>query len=352
MGIFNKVNNYEDFTPEAVEVEGIDHTMESFAKIIVDFNKEAHVLESALYISDVLMEQEVLEGASPEVLLEGVVGDFFRKVWAMIQKLWGKIKAFFKAVYRYFETLFMSGEKFVKKYKKELEDKTATGFTYTAHKFDLKKGESFADQMSGKIDRDMDEVVKRLDAVTKVAKMAASDSDGKEYKVEDEKEEMLKVLGVDSVSELVEKIREAYMSPEKEELKDFEDVSKSDMIKTLMDKTKILNELSKDAKAIDDGFKKISKSLKDAQNKFETEDASVKEKIARHVNNYISGFKFSVTVNNTVVATKRDCVGKALKSFQSTLRSYLFYKPAKESFGGDEDYSAGSSLLESAMKHV
>lgn len=79
-----------------------------------------------------------LVGSDYEVVAEGAIGNAFTKIKEFLNKLWGKIKAWFHNVKRYLDSLFMSGREFVKKYKKDIEtaDKTLKDFSFTMYRYD------------------------------------------------------------------------------------------------------------------------------------------------------------------------------------------------------------------------
>jgi len=227
MAIFtsNKVLTENVNLPEVGEIMP---TMEASDQILYEFAEDMYKINAALYVSDVIIEQSVMEGAeNPEALLENVVGDFFKKIVEAFKKLWAKIKAWFKEVIKTLEVQFMSGEKFIKKYKKELEDKKATGFNYKGYKYDVAKMEKSIDDVAKKASGYTNTDLGNLDKITK-----------------EDLEKRLGDVAQLSGSEFVEKVfgkaitdikaditRDLRGNIDKElELKDFEGNSKSEMI--------------------------------------------------------------------------------------------------------------------------
>lgn len=67
-----------------------------------------------------IVEGVALEGSQYEPVAEAALKNAFDKVKAFIQKLWAKVKAFFKNVLVFLDTVFKSGKDFVKKYKDQI----------------------------------------------------------------------------------------------------------------------------------------------------------------------------------------------------------------------------------------
>lgn len=70
-----------------------------------------------------------------ETVIEGVVGNVWDNIKKFFTKMWGKIKAFFHSVVRYFDGLFKSGKDFVEKYAKELENLNLNGYKFKMYNY-------------------------------------------------------------------------------------------------------------------------------------------------------------------------------------------------------------------------
>ena len=82
------VENYKGF---------VDPSLAGIQSINAEASLEAYQLNASLYVSDVIMEEAVIEGAAePEVLLEGVAKDSLTKLKEMFQKFWSKVRAWFE----------------------------------------------------------------------------------------------------------------------------------------------------------------------------------------------------------------------------------------------------------------
>lgn len=86
---------------------------------------------------DAVSEGVVLEGSQFEVVQENAIKSAFGKVKAFLEKLWAKVKAFFKQVRMHLDKIFMSGKDFVNKYDKEIKEaaKNAKNFEYKMYKY-------------------------------------------------------------------------------------------------------------------------------------------------------------------------------------------------------------------------
>lgn len=82
-------------------------------------------------------EGVALENSSYAAVYEGAVRDAFTKVKEFFKKLWDKVKAWFHSVKRFFDSLFMSGREFVKKYAADIRKATnIRDFSYKMFDYD------------------------------------------------------------------------------------------------------------------------------------------------------------------------------------------------------------------------
>ena len=122
---------------------------------LMDISRETsymlYQVNASLYVSDIIMEHQVLEGANQQVLMESFVSEFFSKLKETIKIILTKIKDFFKNLDKYLSTLFLSYENIIVQYKKELLTKDGQDFIYQTYPYDFSAGEKIIAKYTEKI---------------------------------------------------------------------------------------------------------------------------------------------------------------------------------------------------------
>jgi len=359
MAIFG--NRSKSYVPATENVGFIQPTNECFDQIITESAKDSYQLRAGMYISDVMMEEAVLESAAdPEVLLEAFGKGVWAKIKEMFSKLWAKIKEWYNKFKRMLAIIFTSGSDFVKKFEKELRGKTAKGFKYTTFKYTYDAGGNACAKNIGIITMAMDTYrngVVDADVTKSDSHHDALDKNKSSYKAEyntaDEKEELLKKLGGDSVEEVMEEVQKAFRNGEdtKEEFEDFSSNSKEYMMSFIKEKDKALKEVEKEEQKVNTEFDKIIKAIDKAANKFKGDDYS---KVSPYVSHATEMLRFGATVLSSLSKVEADCIKEMAREFEAILKHYLTFKPVKEGFDGDanEAGEGAESILEAAMKYV
>lgn len=350
---------------EEMETGFIQPTSECLEGILTESAHESYQIRAGLYVSDIIMEEAVFEGAaSPEVLMEGFGKDLWTKIKNMFMKMWNKIKSWFEKVKRFFSLLFKSGKEFIDKFENEIRAKVAKGFKYKGYKYSLAKGhtetESYLEKSIGKALEytngitKVDEIVntgKQYDALNAMdkSKMDAS----KDYKTSDTKDEVLKsITGEDSLDEFSKKLAKDFRSGEDstEEYENFSGNSKEEMINEIKNADKNIALINASEKAINTQMERTIKAIESAAGRFKGEDAG---KIAPHVTHSTEMIRYVVGISTTAMRVELDATKEAVKDFETILKAFLRFKPAKEGFdGGFGDNSGATSILEAAMKLV
>jgi len=70
-----------------------------------------------------------------EATTESMVKTVWEKVKEFFRNLWGKLRAFFDSVVRYFDAAFRSGEEFAKKYEADLKKLNLDGYEYKMYEY-------------------------------------------------------------------------------------------------------------------------------------------------------------------------------------------------------------------------
>jgi hypothetical protein len=174
--------------------------------ILAESARESFQLRAGMYISDVMMEETVLEGAAtPEVLLEGFVKGSFDKIKRMFEALWAKVKSWFEAAKKTLQRIFLSGEAFIKKFKEEIRSASKKGFTYEGFKYTLDAGhgkvtaklKTLNDEIAAAVGFDISHVIQDSQS----SSISGDSGKHKEsFDLSEEKEKLLKALGNEELS--------------------------------------------------------------------------------------------------------------------------------------------------------
>lgn len=350
------VENYKGF---------VDPSLAGIQSINAEATLEAYQLNASLYISDVIMEEAVIEGAAePEVLLEGVVKDSLTKLKEMFQRFWAKVRAWFEKAKKALQMIFSSGEAFIKKFEEDLNMKNVKGFTYEGFKYTLEAGSKTVQSKVETVEKFLDETVgfKIDEAQTTMHGQKSSIEDTEhsgEYNTTEEKEKLVKQLGAEELSEVLDEVKKAFRNgkEEKEEFEDFSGNSKQALIAIVKNMKKHISEVEKQQRQTDNDFKKVLNAIQNAQSainrqKAEGEDvAQKKAKMLTFANHKFQLAHYALTIINSLYGVEVDAYKEAAREAESVLKAYLRFKPAKEGFEIMDDEQTGS-ILESAMKFI
>ena len=133
MSILGKGNQYNSFTDIEVPVmEGYDVETAGDAYAHQEFVQDMVSVYEAMHTADIA-EIELrknnggvaLESCTTgieefEAVTESAISNVGQRLKAALQKLWAKIKGFFKSIRKYFDYLFMNGKEFAKKYQTDI----------------------------------------------------------------------------------------------------------------------------------------------------------------------------------------------------------------------------------------
>lgn len=362
--------NEDEIVVEAYE-GFVDPSQAGLQTILAESTAEAMQLQAGLYITDVLMEEAVFEGAAePEVLLEGVVGDTWTKLKKQFEAMWAKVTAWFRKAREGLVLKFTTGEKFIKKYKDDILKKQAKGFSYTGYKYTLEEGKKTVDGIIAKLEDELEKAVgftvSDESQKTIAGQKAAISSHGKSesYDIAAAKRELLASAGSEEMKDLQTNAYKSFRGGEsdKSEFEDFNGNSKEAMVAWLEQAPGRIRDLDKAKSAIDADFKRVLNAIKLASKSIKREKTEGEEaKTAKGQNVGFAAHKFALaqyaltaisSINGVRVSAYKD----SAKQFEKVLRSYLSYKPAKEGAEDlvDEDIQSQepTSILESAMRFV
>lgn len=150
MSIFGKGYNNSTVTAPVYEGYGVDVNGDILA-ITESFDDQLEIVKAlhAIDMEELAMRSDVRQlresGADLssieerqqqyEAVTEGMVKNAYQKIKEFFSKLWGKIRAFFASVVRYFDSLFKSSKEFATRYERDLKKLDLQGFKYKMHKY-------------------------------------------------------------------------------------------------------------------------------------------------------------------------------------------------------------------------
>lgn len=351
------VENYKGF---------VDPSLAGIQTINAEAALEAYQLNASLYISDVIMEEAVIEGAAePEVLLEGLVKGSLTKLKEMFQRFWAKVRAWYEKAKKALQMIFSSGEKFITQFEEDLYAKTVKGFTYEGYHYTLQDGANTVQEKVDEAKKFLNETVGFNFKEAQQTTYGQKDILGKrerngEYNTSEEKENLIKRLGAEELSELLAEVKKAFRNgkDEKEEFEDFSGNSKQELIAIVKSMKKHISEVEKQQRDTDNNFKKVLTAIQNAQSEIQRETTSGDEvaaqrkaKLLTFANHKFQLAHYALTVINSLYGVEVDAYKEAAREAESVLKAYLRFKPAKEGFEIMDDEQTGS-ILESAMKFI
>ena len=347
-----------DYSSEAsMESYWLDAACESLVNDIYNVDK-------AFLTADVIGEvKTITEGADPAVLLEGMISSGIEKIKEAFRKFLAKIKEWAAKVKRFFKIIFLKGKDFVKEFGKELRAKSVKGFKYKGYDYNIENTDKVVKDIVDKIDS---EINKLLDSAGTASRSDFTDgisgdqlntiltsntgSDSKNSS--DWQDELCGRLkgGCSDLTELLEELTEQYRGgdTEKQEIEEFEghyDVS--DMLSYIEGYDKEIKTIEKDEKDFEKEINKVIKQLdkiaatskKDRENiKYGSGSAATQVddaayKIASKVSSFISS---ALSVQKSIVDKQVSIHKEACGAFTTILKSFLRFKPAKESYDFDD----------------
>lgn len=150
MSIFGKGYNNSTVTAPVYEGYGVDVNGDILA-IIESFDDQLEIVKAlhAIDMEELAMRSDVRQlresGADLyaievrqqqyEAVTEAMVKNAYQKIKEFFSKLWGKIRAFFESVVRYFNSLFKSSKEFATRYERDLKKLDLNGFKYKMHTY-------------------------------------------------------------------------------------------------------------------------------------------------------------------------------------------------------------------------
>lgn len=335
-----------DYSSEAsMESFWLDSACESLVNDI-------YSVDRAYRTADIIGEVKVLtEGADPSVLLEGIISSGIEKIKEAFKKFLAKIKEWAAKVKRFFKIIFLKGKDFVKEFGKEIRTKSVKGFKYKGYNYAIEDTDGEVDTMIGTIGKEINTLLSLADGAsrdTKVDAITTDDIKGMlnvgDKSSSDWQDELCKKCksSCSDLTELGEYLTEQYRGGDndKEEIEDFEGRNDpSDMLSFIEGYDKEIKKVEKDERDFEKEINAIIKNLDKMASTSKKDRTEIKDttgtvvtdkayKAASTVSSYLSA---ALTIQKTIVDKKVSMHKEACGAFTTILKSFLRFKPAKES---------------------
>ena len=321
------------FTPVEEEYNEIEYpnimpTIESAYEIACEGYCDIHKLVAGMYVSDILIESAVCEGAEAEPLVESAVSDFAKKAVEKFKEIRGKIIDWFKKIIDNLKIKFTSTSKFVSTYKTRINDSIDTIKTFETPKH------NFNTDVRGVVSGAMNAIVD----------FAKADSEKKSAKANDDFVSRM-VKKVDSKANTISEMKASVVKTLVGDEVPKGHVNASD-IKKMID---YCENMSVRLASLEDlknvNVKKINDIIKDL-------DGSGKDVDVIHakVKNYNAAVSAVQQLNTVAVSV----VNQINKEYIAIMRALMTFKPAKENFVADEELMKENtnSIFESALNMI
>jgi len=290
-------------------------------------------------------------------LFEGVVGDIWEKIKAFFKKIAEKIKSWWNAAVKFFQSHFQSDEEFLKKYKDEITAKDISKFTCSMYPWPKMTGGlgSLKEIASG--------VQKSIDAGEKYFKDISESKEVNKENISDKIKEAKKIIDSESYKAAKESapvdakggmgkfktaLTESYRGKSKKEKKGLSGLlSVSTMISIIEDGKDVISDLKEAADTVAeaaDGFAdKVDAAVKARPG---GDEGEAKGENTRIVNGAVEVAKYSLSYATAELEVMKSLASECMSECRSVLGAILRYsEPSKESSG----YTWGANNKTSLM---
>lgn len=274
-------------------------------------------------------------------MLESTGDGIFEKIKNFFKKVWEKLAGWWNSVVKFLRSMFMSDKEFIKKYKKELEEKSTDKFEYEGFYFKP----SVLDGLEGKVTEITKAVKADFDIKLKLAKDPKSEStiaSGEATKIDKAKKDIEKIADTNAgnfggTASAKNNLKKAFRGDtnSKKPIKGLAAASAGEMIKVLEAGESDLKDLEDLRSTVNEAVKAYDDEVDKFKSEFEKAEraATNKSKIITFVNSAVTLAKHGLSYQTGFLATAKECKVEMHKEYSSVLRSFLRYSPKKENFG-------------------
>lgn len=338
---------------EGVDPEDIDIEVET-DEVEESLSTESLTLESAVVAYGIIdascceayvMNPTETSFENLSATMEASAKELWEKIKAFFKKLWNKIVGWFNKVKMYVLSVFMNGEKFINKYKSEIESKLST-LSSRELKYD---GYKFTDYPSTKAVELGDSAKKLKDAFDKLI-----DTLKKDDKNNDEVKKISKELQ-DSINDLKNDPK-MNLDKQKEEFIDNAYGQKTIFVinsKIMKEEIKfVVSGKAKALKQVNDSFSTVTNNIRDIESKVKKLETGDDTK-GKNFSAIFSATSQIISIINTmstqqVKLTTKYCKDRVSQAVALSRKVLGGSAAAKESF----EYNGSGSVLESVMNII
>ena len=262
-------------------------------------------------------------------VLEAGAKDVIERVKSAFKKLWGKLKAFFATIMRYFDAMTKSAADFAKKYEKELGTKSLSNFKYKMFNYTIPEA---PDKNASSAEKVLDDITGVLSNFT-LAAGADKAKEGlnklKEDREETEEEIRAEVAGKGGKLTAEEFRKELFATfrggAEGADDKAERDINIRTIISEVKDSPKLKRAVEAASKQTDATFNKYLKALTAAQKKVEIKDDEGHNNATAMavLSGYVGQYQRIVTFQKTTISQFYSAWITAIKERDRTYKSVM-----------------------------
>lgn len=339
----------------------IEPTGSGLMDLLAESAQDSYQLQAGLLIADIALENTlVTEGMdAASVVLESVVGDSVKKAKANIVKLFAKVRAWFTQMIQNLKVMFTSGEKFIDKYGKMIDEKDVKGFEYKGRQLTVEAGSNTATKLRGAISAKINETVAKVETVkTHITAANKNAEGGAGASSEDMKKAVLTAAGVEEVTDIKKNVVLAFYGAKEEayEIKDFSANGKGELKDIVKNASKAIAEVEKAKAETEKSFTAVIKALDKAGSEVASDSDNANRGAAVvHLNKMTAVAQYGLTLLSTVSAAQVDALKSTAKDAEKTLKKYLSFNPKADKEQATKESTTvveESSLLSLSMRLI
>lgn len=270
----------------------------------------------------------VIEGTDVSPAMEGFFRSAIEKLVGAFETLKNVIVKWFNDAIKFFESMFIEGQKFADKFGKELRGKDTTGFEYLGYEWDEKKGNDLVKKIYGKID---DLINKAIGDLSKAAEMNSDQLSEvvktKDGQTMDADDVVISCgIGVNNISQMKESINNAYHGGMTAPASDATITSAQvgEYLSYIAVGKKVTETVKNDQSAFESRLNQVINTLNSISNKDDKSGDKAKNAAAC---SKVLTVVFSV--RKSAAESKVACLKSMLKAETSILRSFLNWRGRK-----------------------
>lgn len=318
---YNRNAGFESTLESSLETENIE--IQDFEEFHEEMVRESALdmarVNGGMYVAEQLIENALFTAEAEEVatLIEGAVKDFFEKLKESLQKLWTKIKAWFKHIVEAVKRFFLSGKELVKKHKAKIEKAAKDNSTKEVKCFKWNP-----DALANKT----------LDMINKLEsdKVASNIHDEilakKDVDTAEAKKQILNSVGVEKVGEIAKELKDVARSGEKDTYT-IGELNIGEFITVVGSSDKLIKAVETTNKVVDksmrEGIAMINEMARDAYK--DEKDTEVVGTIKKAASTYTELVRYGATLRTSVVKAYTSEVKAMSRQMTSVLKGLLNY---------------------------